>query len=237
MEVFKLYLESLDLLQEYNRKFYFPTIDNTTFLNVEEKRQYMTQGIYACLCEDNSTLQSKIAALGEIKNRVLDALDYVNEAKRRMDKTLECDDDVVAIDKDGPWRTNDINLPIVGPKEFPQHLPSPTIVKDQVPNPTIEVAIPLIGNNNSDDNSSTAAFAASSSHEDLSQNNEDEDNDMEGRSFVCYPNIMVDEYVDMKDMQIKSTPTTSSDNNPSEEEIEYANATTNLSSLLHFLRE
>jgi len=186
MEVFKLYLESLDLLQEYNRKFYFPTIDNTTFLNVEEKRQYMTQGIYACLCEDNSTLQSKIAALGEIKNRVLDALDYVNEAKRRMDKTLECDDDVVAIDKDGP-------------KEFPQHLPSPTIVKDQAPNPTIEVAMPLIDNNNSDDNSSTAAFAASSSHEDLSQNNEDEDNDMEGRSFVCYPNIMVDEYVDMKD--------------------------------------
>lgn len=98
LKAFKQYLESLDLLQEYNRKFYFPTLDTTELLTLDERRHYIYQGIYACLCEGNSTLQSKIAALGEIKNRVLDALNYVNEAKRRMEESLECDDVVVAME-------------------------------------------------------------------------------------------------------------------------------------------
>ena len=98
LKTFKQYLEALDLLQEYNRKFYFPTLDTTDLLTLDEKRHYIYQGIYTCLCEGNATLQSKIAALGEIKTRVLDALNYVNETKRRIEESLECDDVVVAME-------------------------------------------------------------------------------------------------------------------------------------------
>ena len=150
----------LDSLCEHRHQTPQNSLVSKFLLDSSSSRKLRLDMVWKMICGENTTLQSRICGLNEIRNRISDAVQELEEAKRRVEES-----DLQEQEKIGHMKEH-ISTPIIMDDAKIQSIPRLEIPSRSTTNSP---------SNSADDNLSTTAYAHSSCAGDDENSRQDED--------------------------------------------------------------